>query len=951
VLLLFLFLLSLGAPTMGAHLLSAPAASHPLDANIATLVSSARPHPAGAPPATETWLNLSGYVNQNPSGGYIASMAYDAHDGYLLMFGGDSGTSTSTVSGQTWTYQNGIWSDITSSLNLSPPKRYAAAMAYDAKDNETVLFGGYDGGSTYYADTWVFANGSWKNLTSKLTVHPSGRWRSNMAYDAKDGYVVLFGGTDSSGNPLSDTWKFVGNKWTDLTSTVTGSPLGRYRFTMAYDAADNEVVTFGGCATTVTNCADDSTWTYAAGAWANITPTTSPSARVYSMMTYDPQLRALILFGGSSETGSTTALSDTWAFSGGTWTNLTTTVVSHPPARGYEVMAYDPLGGYIVMTTGISDPSITSGFYSDTFSFGPNIVVWASAQPPAIDLTQSTTIAVNTISSLSGFNYTYTGLPAGCATGNVSSLSCTPTALGNSTVKVVAAVPSGDSGFTNLTISVGPLPQMSSATFSLSTVTVGISTNLTVVASGGTGVLSYSYTGLPSGCGTRNTSVLQCTPTASGVFPVRARVTDQVGGSVALIVNLTVNARTSIVEFHASPNPIDEGQTSLLWANVTGGTSPYTYSWVNLPFGCHSADVQSLSCTPATTGTFNFTARVADHFGVAVVGALNLTVNTLPYILSSGIAPLTTDAGVRVTLYTNVSGGTAPFSYAFSNLPGGCTPAGGAVATCTPTQTGKFEINVTVTDAAGMSISTDVNLTVGADPTVASFTASPHGIDLGQSIRLATVVNGGVAPYLYQYSGLPTGCAGAAGPSILCTPAVAGSPLVTVTVKDAWAVVAKSTLTLYVNASPTIQSLSATPGSLAPGAQLTFAVEGLAGGTPPFSYSYSGLPAGCSSENLSSFSCHPSATGSFSVLVTVGDGAGEQALANASVTVASPGSSSGPAKVFGLSPALAYGLIGLVVVLLVAGVLGALLLRRRSQRASSPPPAEEEAELPPEEEG
>ncbi|MCI4346327.1 MAG: kelch motif-containing protein, partial [Thermoplasmata archaeon] len=341
-------------------------------------------------------MNLTNSVSQSPGAEYIASMAYDTHDGYVLMFGGSSGSG---VSASTWTYQNGVWTDISGNLNSSPPKRYAAAMTYDAKDNETVLFGGYDASAHYWSDTWTFANGTWTNLTSKLSVHPSGRWRANMAYDAKDGYVVLFGGTDSGGTPLSDTWKFVANKWTDITSSVTGSPSPRYRFTMAYDAADKEVVTFGGCTTMVTNCADGSTWTYAAGAWSNITPGTSPSARVYSMMAYDAHLRALILFGGSPQATSLGTMQDTWKFSGGSWTNLTLTVGYHPPTRGYQVMAYDPLGSYVLLFGGISHPSSTSGYYSDSWAFGPNIVVWATAQPAAIDLTQSTAISVSTVTN------------------------------------------------------------------------------------------------------------------------------------------------------------------------------------------------------------------------------------------------------------------------------------------------------------------------------------------------------------------------------------------------------------------------------------------------------------------------------------------------------------------------------------------------------------------------
>src|SRR3954468_16908234 len=64
-----------------------------------------------------------------------------------------------------------------------------------------------------------------------------------MAYDAADGQVVLFGG--SAGR----TWTWDGSDWTRRTPLHSPPPSpSYYRYGMAYDAANGQVVLFGGVA-------------------------------------------------------------------------------------------------------------------------------------------------------------------------------------------------------------------------------------------------------------------------------------------------------------------------------------------------------------------------------------------------------------------------------------------------------------------------------------------------------------------------------------------------------------------------------------------------------------------------------------------------------------------------------------------------------------------------------
>ena len=60
-----------------------------------------------------------------------------------------------------------------------------------------------------------------------------------MAYDAADGYVLLFGGS-----PQSDTWEFQAGVWTKL--FPSRSPAPRSATSIVYDVADSSVLLFGG---------------------------------------------------------------------------------------------------------------------------------------------------------------------------------------------------------------------------------------------------------------------------------------------------------------------------------------------------------------------------------------------------------------------------------------------------------------------------------------------------------------------------------------------------------------------------------------------------------------------------------------------------------------------------------------------------------------------------------
>jgi YVTN family beta-propeller protein len=87
---------------------------------------------------------------------------------------------------------------------------------------------------------------------------------------------------------------------------------------------------------------------------------------------------------------------------------------------------------------------------------------------------------------------------------------------------------------------VAPGPSIASVVVSPERGPVGTTFTLSPVASGGVGVLSFLYFGLPLGCATANVSVLSCTPRVPGNTTVEVIVTDSLSRSAIANASLQV---------------------------------------------------------------------------------------------------------------------------------------------------------------------------------------------------------------------------------------------------------------------------------------------------------------------------------------------------------------------------------------------------------------------------
>jgi hypothetical protein len=531
----FVVLMIVATPGFGTR----PASTGP-SKSVAAGSAAGRPNSGGL----SGWTDLTAGLPLSPGGRYAGGAAWDTATNEAVLFGGlgSAGPLRST-----WTFLNGGWHTAGPALpNLTndPTSRFGAAMAFDPAIGRTVLFGGRDSEGHQLADTWTFDGTNWTNLTDALSGAPPARVNASLGYDPDLGRLVLFGGRSPSA-VFADTWEFDGTTWTSVGSAApnsTNTPPQRFSSSLVYSAAAHALVLFGGTVfRNATYVAVNDTWAFGAGGWQPLHPSRAPSPRASPSATVLPDGDE-ILFGGA---GVTTALADTWMFDGTSWTNLTASLGSPPSARSAAFAVPVNVGngtGYALFFGGLGGPTSLA----DTWAVGANGIVTTrgAASPPAVDIGQRTTLTVVAFGPGSGLTYSWGGLPAGCTGSNTPNLACTPTQQGRFATSVTVSDGSTSSSVTvTIALLVNNPPVINAVLVNPFPLVFGSgNVTLSVQASGGTGTLRYSYSGLPPGCTSNDTSVLSCTPLLAGSWTVQATVIDATNGTASRSATVVVNA-------------------------------------------------------------------------------------------------------------------------------------------------------------------------------------------------------------------------------------------------------------------------------------------------------------------------------------------------------------------------------------------------------------------------
>jgi PKD repeat protein len=532
-----------------------------------TPIGSVVPLVSGGP----FWSNLSSPTG--PSFRAIGSMAYDPADGYDVLFGG---LGPGGPLNDTWTYANGVWTNITATSGPAPPAQDGMAMTYDYGDGYLLAWGCLiPNGTTFCNDTWSFLHGKWSKIDATVLTPTGQPFTSlipdevpydSMVYDAADGYVVLTDG--------SVTVHYSDGLWTPFCaggSNCTRSIPGPPEADIAYDASDGYVLSFGGLSYEGSGYVGGSyTWKFAGGTWTNITSTAGvpPSPRVTTSMVYDNASGGVLLFGGDNSHGR--PLNDTWLFKGGSWQNLSS--APSPQPRYEASLAYDGADLGAVLFGGIG-------------SVGTNTTWFWGVSPPIAALT----ITANDTSPLPGEPVTFgeefrggSGAPSYAwrfGDGGTSSAAEPVHDFvddGYYAVHLWVNDSAGNSALAVETVDVSTPLSVASLTADPNPATLGQAVNFSVVATGGTPPYAYSWMFGDGGMGGDLASITHVF-TTDGPFNVVVNVTDFDGSVVRSSINVSIGLQAVATSSSTTGTfPLTVSFTG----QAQGGYPPYRYSWL-----------------------------------------------------------------------------------------------------------------------------------------------------------------------------------------------------------------------------------------------------------------------------------------------------------------------------------------------------------------------------------
>jgi hypothetical protein len=292
----------------------------------------------------------------------------------LVLFGGSS--ESGPLLGDTWLWSSAATQESTSWSETDangPPARQGHAMAYSDLARAAVLFGG-TGSLGPLNDTWLWRDGSWVSTCSDPATSncdsPSPRSGHRLAYDARRGVIVLFGGFTGE-RAADETWEWSEDRgWIEICGSAADGetdprmdaacgPAARFDHGMTYDAELQAVVLYGG--TDATSTLDDA-WVQSGSNWSRLAldPTAGPGPRSGMAMSYDPVSRSILVFGGGGTADSSDP--DVWALRAGrAWLRSETQMPAPAPRSYATLMPHAPSNALLLFGGG------EHGQYDDTW--------------------------------------------------------------------------------------------------------------------------------------------------------------------------------------------------------------------------------------------------------------------------------------------------------------------------------------------------------------------------------------------------------------------------------------------------------------------------------------------------------------------------------------------------------------------------------------------------------
>ncbi|MGB6872794.1 MAG: putative Ig domain-containing protein [Dehalococcoidia bacterium] len=581
---------------------------------------------------------------------------------------------------------------------------------------------------------------------------------------------------------------------------------------------------------------------------------------------------------------------------------ITTTSLPEAKVGDYYEATLEATGGqppYNWGATGLpgglscSTAGVISGTPTASGDFTPTVTVTDDAGPPdtdskglalkvypALEITTTTfpngypgnpyTTTLAATGGKTPHTWGATGLPAGLACSADGVISGTPTESGDFTATVNVtdsfSTPNTDSKILALKV----YAALEITTTSLPEAKVGDAYSATLAASGGQPPYTWGATGLPAGLTCSTAGVISGTPTESGDLSVTVTATDSFS---------TPNTDQKILALKVYP-PLEITTTSLPEAKVgdaysatltaIGGKTPYTWGATGLPAGLTCSTAGVISGTPTASGDFSVTVTVTDSFSTPNTAQTTLALKVYPPLEITTTSLPEAKVGDAYSATFTAIGGKTPYTWGATGLPAGLTCSTAGVISGTPTESGDFTATVNVTDSFSTPNTDEKVLALKVYAALEITTTSLPEAKEEDAYSATLTATGGKTPRTWVATGLPTGLTCSTAGVISGTPEASGDFSVTVTVTDSFSTpnTDQKILALKVYAALEITTTSLPNIKIGYAYSTTLVATG---GKTPRTWGATGLPAGLTCSLAGVISGTPTASGGFSVTVTVTD--------------------------------------------------------------------------------
>jgi gliding motility-associated-like protein len=430
----------------------------------------------------------------------------------------------------------------------------------------------------------------------------------------------------------------------------------------------------------------------------------------------------------------------------------------------------------------------------------------------------------------------------------------------------------------NTTITVNPPPTSATLT-GLATICAGQSTDLSVAIVGGTPPYSFTITGLGAIGAYISGSAISVNPAITTNYSLTGLVNDANGCNVtgtgsALV---TVN-QLPVATISSLPGVLCTGGNSTLTFTLTG-TAPFNVSYTDGTSTFALVGIftgHTVAVNPVATTSYTITSVSDATTCVGVAGsATTVTVNPSPTSATlSGNATIC--AGQSTNLSLAILSGTAPFSFTITGLGPVSGYISGNPILVSPLANTIYTLSGSVTDANGCPVTGVGSASVIVNPIpIATVAASPSVLCGGGSSTLTFTLTG-TAPFNVDYSdGVTTfNLVGiSTGHTVVVTPAITTTYAITA-VTDATTCVGTPSSSTTVAVNPSITSATLSGNATICAGQSTNLAVNIVGGTAPYNFTITGLPAIVGYISNAPIPVSPLATTNFTISGIVTDANG-----------------------------------------------------------------------------